>query len=92
MIDESWVVYHHKLSVILNQLRKAREDSNTTQSSIADEMGCSQGVVSSIERMEFNVRLFTLMKYADALGYDLTITVEPRLTPQQTLNQSLVEQ
>lgn len=55
-------------------LRAERRRRGITQAAIADAMQTSVPALSSIETGRKCPNLHTLIRYADALGYDLTIT------------------
>ena len=66
------------LAKVLFTMRNAQEK---TQSDIADLMGISQSTVSKLESCDdINFRVGDLLKWADALGHQLTISFHQRRT------------
>ena len=70
----------------LNELLRARQAAGMTQSDVADSMGVAQ---SSVARLESSLgsrkhapSLATLRRYADAVGCDLRISLQPK-TPRR---------
>ncbi|HET8898891.1 MAG TPA: helix-turn-helix transcriptional regulator [Rhodanobacteraceae bacterium] len=66
----------------LGELLRARQAAGMTQTDVADSMGVAQ---SSVARLESTLgsrkhapSLATLRKYADAVGCDLRITLQPK--------------
>ena len=66
----------------LNELLRARRAAGMTQADVAESMGVAQ---SSVARMESSLgsrkhapSLVTLRRYADAVGCDLRITLQPK--------------
>lgn len=58
--------------VISNRLSKARERAGLNQSELADRLGITQSRVSRLESAE-DLKLSTLIGYADAVGAELRI-------------------
>lgn len=63
--------------VLANRLARLREDLGISQADLAQALGVKQPEVSRIEGRE-DLKLSTLRRYAEALGYDVEIKVRPR--------------
>ncbi|AWS51227.1 MULTISPECIES: helix-turn-helix transcriptional regulator [Providencia] len=57
---------------LINQLKKARLANNLTQMQIAEKMQTQKQNVSRLEKAQFDPKLGTLLKYAEAVGLRLT--------------------
>jgi DNA-binding XRE family transcriptional regulator len=71
----------------LGELLRARQAAGMTQTDVAESMGIAQ---SSVARLESSLgsrkhapSLATLRKYADAVGCDLRITLQPKAAKRQ---------
>ncbi|MCG5282102.1 helix-turn-helix transcriptional regulator [Providencia rettgeri] len=58
---------------LINQLKKARLANNLTQMQIAEKMQTQKQNVSRLEKAQFDLKLGTLLKYAEAVGLRLTL-------------------
>lgn len=58
-------------------LRTLRQERGLTQVELAELLEMDQGNLSAMERRE-DIKLSTLLKYIDALGGDVTLTVSWR--------------
>ncbi|MDK3108113.1 helix-turn-helix transcriptional regulator [Providencia rettgeri] len=58
---------------LINQLKKARLANNLTQMQIAEKMQTQKQNVSRLEKAQFDPKLGTLLKYAEAVGLSLTL-------------------
>ncbi|EOE5321181.1 MULTISPECIES: helix-turn-helix transcriptional regulator [Providencia] len=58
---------------LINQLKKARLANNLTQMQIAEKMQTQKQNVSRLEKAQFDPKLGTLLKYAEAVGLRLTL-------------------
>lgn len=56
-------------------LRLRRKELGYTQSQIAEFLGCSQRLISEIERGKPTVAFETVLKMANGLGIDLTMRI-----------------
>ena len=57
------------------RLSQARKEKNLTQSSIKEITGLTQQAISRIEKAnDRSPTLKTLIRYCDAIGYELTLT------------------
>lgn len=63
---------------VLVELRAERKRRDLTQADIAAAMGTTAPAVSHLETGYKSPVLATLIRYADALGYDLTIAKKGR--------------
>lgn len=73
----------------LGELLRARQAAGMTQTDVAESMGVAQ---SSVARLESSLgsrkhapSLATLRKYADAVGCDLRITLQPKAAKRHKL-------
>jgi DNA-binding XRE family transcriptional regulator len=66
----------------LSELLHARQAAGMTQTDVAESMGVAQSSVARLESSLGNRKhapsLATLRKYADAVGCDLRITLQPK--------------
>lgn len=60
---------------MINQLKLARIANNLTQVQIAEKMKTQKQNISRLEKGQFDPKLGTLLKYADALGMRLSLSV-----------------
>ncbi|MEQ5571638.1 helix-turn-helix transcriptional regulator [Providencia huaxiensis] len=58
---------------LINQLKKARLANNLTQIQIAEKMQTQKQNVSRLEKAQFDPKLGTLLKYAEAVGMRITL-------------------
>lgn len=59
---------------IVEELHTARKRSGLTQKTITERMGTTQSALSELERGVTTPRLPTLRRWAEALGYDVSLT------------------
>lgn len=64
-------------------LREARTAAGLTQQELAARAGVSLSYISMLEKGQRNVTLSTLDSIAQALGRQLTISIDPPMTPHQ---------
>ena len=62
---------------LIEDLVRARQESELSQTEIAARMGTSQSAVARLESGELDARLSTLERYAEALGYAVNWHVRP---------------
>ena len=60
---------------LIDELVRARQENDLSQTEIAARMGTSQSAVARLESGGLDARLSTLERYAAALGY--TVQVHP---------------
>lgn len=74
---------------LYEELTAARRRVEMTQEQVASAMGTSPSVVSRIESASFkkNPTLESLMRYADAVGHELQITLVPKSQPRSSSQQ-----
>lgn len=67
---------------IAHQLKKAREKANLSQEAVAEHMKTQKPAIARLEaaggRQKHSPSLKTLIKYADAIGFDLRIKLTPK--------------
>ncbi|ENU1227376.1 MULTISPECIES: helix-turn-helix transcriptional regulator [Providencia] len=63
---------------LINQLKKARLANNLTQMQIAERMQTQKQNVSRLEKAQFDPKLGTLLKYAEAVGMRITLDFPPK--------------
>jgi transcriptional regulator with XRE-family HTH domain len=61
-----------KYARLMDRLVRRRKAAKLSQSDVADRMGTKQSAVSDLERSGANPRVRTLLRYARAVGVDLT--------------------
>ena len=59
-------------------IKSARKAAKLTQKQLAEKMGVTPQHISSYERDIKKPKFETLKKIADALGYTIKITIEPK--------------
>lgn len=73
----------------LGELLRARQAAGMTQTDVAESMGVAQSSVARLESSLGNRKhapsLATLRKYADAVGCDLRITLQPKATKRHKM-------
>jgi predicted transcriptional regulator len=62
---------------LIDELVRARQESELSQTEIAARMGTSQSAVARLESGDLDVRLSTLERYAAALGRTVNWQVRP---------------
>ena len=62
---------------LIDELVRARQDSELSQTEIAARMGTSQSAVARLESGDLDVRLSTLERYAAAVGRTVDWQVRP---------------
>lgn len=61
--------------VIAEMLYKARQKAGLTQAELARKMNVSQPLIARLERGRGNISYDTLLKFANACGFTLTISI-----------------
>lgn len=59
-------------------LRRIRRDEDITQLALAQAAGVNRSAVSQIEKGMFPPKLYTMLAFADACGYDVTVSFARR--------------
>lgn len=59
-------------------LSRARRESSLTLAQVGERLGVSRARVSQLEHPDANLELKTLMRFADALEYDVVLAFKPR--------------
>jgi predicted transcriptional regulator len=62
---------------LIDELVRARQENDLSQTEIAARMGTSQSAVARLESGGLDARLSTLERYAAALGYTVNWQVRP---------------
>ena len=62
---------------LIDELVRARQENDLSQTEIAARMGTSQSAVARLESGGLDARLSTLERYAAALGYSVNWQVRP---------------
>jgi len=62
---------------LIDELVRARQENELSQTEIAARMGTSQSAVARLESGGLDARLSTLERYAAALGYTVNWQVRP---------------
>jgi HTH-type transcriptional regulator/antitoxin HipB len=58
-------------------LRQAREKAGLTQEDVADRLETKKSAISRIENSAGSIRLSTLERYAQAIGWQLSLELRP---------------
>ncbi|HKI01634.1 MAG TPA: helix-turn-helix transcriptional regulator [Thermoanaerobaculia bacterium] len=58
-------------------LRQARERAGLTQEDVAERLETKKSAISRIENSTGSIRLSTLERYAEALGWQLSLELRP---------------
>lgn len=69
-------IYSREYSLVIEQLRKARESNSLTQSQVAERLGQTQSFVSKVERGERRLDVVELRAFCSALGISLSKFVD----------------
>jgi HTH-type transcriptional regulator/antitoxin HipB len=59
-------------------LRQAREKAGLTQEEVAERLDTKKSAISRIENSTGDIRLSTLERYAQAIGWQLLLELRPR--------------
>jgi transcriptional regulator with XRE-family HTH domain len=65
-------------------LRKARERSGLTQEAVAERLRTKKSAISRIECHAGDIRVSTLERYAEAIGWDLSLELRPAAGARRT--------
>ena len=68
-------------SCLIDQLVAIRKEKKLTQQDIADASGMCRANIARIERKKYAPTLDVLMRYANCLGYDVKLSLEPQSSP-----------
>jgi len=60
------------------EMKERRVDRGLSQTEVAARMGTSQSAVARLEAGSTDVRLSTLLRYAEAIGLELDVRLEAR--------------
>lgn len=63
-------IYSRDYGILIERLRKAREDNGLTQIEIAERLGQTQSFVSKVERSERRIDVVELRAFCGAIGID----------------------
>lgn len=66
-------------NVIKSALKSARVDMGYTQQTIADKTGLSRQMISKIEGINGNPTLVSLIRYCEAINFDVTLVLTSAL-------------
>ncbi len=70
-------------------LKNARLESGMTLAQVSERMGVSRGRIGQLESEGANLEAQTLTRLADALEYDVVLTLKPRVAGRQTISTEL---
>jgi predicted transcriptional regulator len=68
---------HARRRELIDELVRARQQSELSQTELAARMGTSQSAVARLESGHLDARLSTLERYAAALGRTVDWTIRP---------------
>ena len=60
------------------EMKERRRDAGLSQTEVAARMGTSQSAVARIEAGATDVRLSTLLRYAEAIGHELDLRIQAK--------------
>jgi len=60
------------------EMKERRREVGLSQTEVAARMGTSQSAVARLEAGSTDVRLSTLLRYAEAIGMELDVRLEAR--------------
>lgn len=63
------------------QIRKYLEEQALSQADLAEHLGCTRSYVNRLLKGEENLTSATMEKFAEALGLELSVNVQPRKEP-----------
>jgi transcriptional regulator with XRE-family HTH domain len=64
---------------LIRELLEARKNSGMTQEAVASKIGMTKSAISRLEGgSQYSPSIATLRKYAEAVGCDLVIRLEPK--------------
>lgn len=69
-------------------IARARVEAGLSLSKVGSEVGVSRGRINQLERSE-NIEVSTLVRLAEALGYQVKISLEPRVAGRKPLTVNL---
>lgn len=70
-------------------LKSARNESGMTLAEVSERMGVSRGRIGQLESEGSNLEAQTLARLADALEYDVVLTLRPRVAGRQVITTEL---
>ena len=72
-----------------HMLKSARNESGMTLTEVSERMGVSRGRIGQLESEGSNLEAQTLARLADALEYDVVLTLRPRVAGRQVITTEL---
>jgi ribosome-binding protein aMBF1 (putative translation factor) len=66
-------------------LARAREESHLSLAQVAQKVKATRGRVAQVEHPDARLEIQTLVRYADAMGYDVAITLKPKASGKKAL-------
>lgn len=70
--------YDGKLKEIVDTLKDARKERGLTQQDIADATGMKAPNINRLEKLNSKPSLELIMRYAEAMGYEVNITLRKK--------------
>jgi plasmid maintenance system antidote protein VapI len=71
-------------------LEEARKQSGLTMNDVAEKMNVSRGRINQLEQPDANLEVATVTRMAQAMGYKVTLTLEPQSESKSSLKVELV--
>jgi transcriptional regulator with XRE-family HTH domain len=71
-------------------LEEARKQSGLTMNEVAEKMNVSRGRINQLEQPDANLEVATVTRMAQAMGYKVTMTLEPKSANKVPLKVELV--
>lgn len=76
---------------IVLELLKLRKKSKMTQTMISESTGLPQTTISRVESFGSEPNLSTIIKYAEALGLEVSIILKPKSNESEESNQKVMK-
>ncbi len=70
-------------------LEEARKQSDMTMNDVAEKMQVSRGRINQLEQPDANLEIATITRVAQAMGYHVTMTLEPKSKNKKPLKVEL---
>lgn len=71
-------------------LAEARKQSGMTMNEVAEKMSVTKGRVNQLEHPEASLEVATVARMAQAMGYKLTLTLDPKTPDKHPLKVELI--
>ena len=75
--ERAFLAVHRQRRELIDKLVEIRKQRDKTRDDVAEELGISRVAVARFENEDRDVKISTLMRYAEAIGAVLTLDARP---------------